>query len=61
MLGIAVAGTGEFQLGRNKSYNKKVGLFSRKNPTFGVWLPIVDELRTFDDILDWTGIDSCKQ
>jgi hypothetical protein len=42
-------------------YNKKVGLFSRKNPTFGVWLPIVDELRTFDDILDWTGIDSCKQ
>jgi hypothetical protein len=39
-------------------YNKKVGLFSRKNPTFGVWLPVVDELRTFDGISGEVGTDS---
>jgi hypothetical protein len=28
-----------------------MGLFSRKSPTFEVWLPVVDELRTFEGIL----------
>jgi hypothetical protein len=42
------------------SFNEKVGLFSRKSPTFGVWLPIVDEIRTFEGIFDETGTDSWK-
>lgn len=34
---------------------KKVRLFLEKSPTFGVLLPVVDELRTFDGISDETG------
>jgi len=34
---------------------EKMGLFSRKNPIFGVWLPVVDELRTFACVAEETG------
>jgi hypothetical protein len=47
--------TREIEFGRNKPLlNKKMGLFSRKSPIFGVWLPVVNELRTFGGVAEET-------
>jgi hypothetical protein len=37
---------------------KKWDFFLIKSPIFGVWLPVVDELRTFDGISGEAGTDS---
>ncbi len=45
-------GTGEIILVDQTYQKQKSGTFPKKTPTFGVWLPVVDELRTFDGIAD---------